>query len=364
MEASHLLASVTGLLLIVIARGLFRRMATARLAAIALLLAGAAFSILKGLDWEEALVLTIIAGILTLARASFHRKGDYVRAVRPDPTWIGLTAIVVLSLTLVGFLAYRHVDYQSSLLWEFAWEGDAPRFLRATLALAIVAAAIAADAIINRPAPATHVADVAIPKLSAPSSLPPKARSRAWRSSATSRSWSLRPEGVPDVRGVEVELDHHGRSGRGPGIRPAPSLALRGGCRPRGAHAARLLRRAADYLTPISISASRSSRSAKSHACPSTDLRSPAATRQPLRYAQGKARREGLEFSVLPRAEVPGGVAELRHGSDAWLSGKHGKEKGFSLGFFDERYMASSTARHAKGRRYRRLRQSVAQRRP
>ena len=59
-------------------------------------------------------------------------------------------------LTLVGFLAYRHVDYASDLWWEFAWDGDAPRFLRATLALVVLAAAIALDPFNSSATPEAH----------------------------------------------------------------------------------------------------------------------------------------------------------------------------------------------------------------
>lgn len=51
IETSHLLSSLTGLLLMVIARGLCRRLAVARLAAIALLSPGAALFLAKGPNW-------------------------------------------------------------------------------------------------------------------------------------------------------------------------------------------------------------------------------------------------------------------------------------------------------------------------
>ena len=128
-EASHLLASLVGLLLIVLARGLYRRIALARIASVALLIAGACFSLLKGLDWEEATILTVVAAVLLANPRAFYRKGDW-RSFRPTPTWLAFIIIVLAFLTLVGFLAYRHVEYASDLWWEFAWDGDAPRFLR------------------------------------------------------------------------------------------------------------------------------------------------------------------------------------------------------------------------------------------
>jgi phosphatidylglycerol lysyltransferase len=49
--------------------------------------------------------------------------------------------------------------------------------------------------------------------------------------------------------------------------------------------------------------------------------------------------REGFIFSVLQPGEAGARIQELRGVSDAWLALKSGKEKGFSLGFFDEDYL-------------------------
>jgi len=49
--------------------------------------------------------------------------------------------------------------------------------------------------------------------------------------------------------------------------------------------------------------------------------------------------REGVAFEVVERAEVPAMLGELRQISDEWLAEKHGREKAFSLGYFDETYL-------------------------
>jgi phosphatidylglycerol lysyltransferase len=49
--------------------------------------------------------------------------------------------------------------------------------------------------------------------------------------------------------------------------------------------------------------------------------------------------REGLSFEIVEDAAVPAILAELRQVSDEWLEAKNGREKGFSLGFFDEKYL-------------------------
>jgi len=58
--------------------------------------------------------------------------------------------------------------------------------------------------------------------------------------------------------------------------------------------------------------------------------------RQALRYLE----RDGGTFRVVPAVEVPGIMDQLRAVSDDWLASKAGGEKGFSLGFFDEAYVA------------------------
>ena len=63
IEASHLAASIAGLLLIVVARGLNRKLHRAWAAAMLLLGLGLVTSLAKGnLDWEEALLLLVAYG--------------------------------------------------------------------------------------------------------------------------------------------------------------------------------------------------------------------------------------------------------------------------------------------------------------
>ena len=50
--------------------------------------------------------------------------------------------------------------------------------------------------------------------------------------------------------------------------------------------------------------------------------------------------KDGGSFRVLEPAAVPSAMTELRAISDDWLAAKAGAEKGFSLGFFDERYVS------------------------
>ena len=63
--------------------------------------------------------------------------------------------------------------------------------------------------------------------------------------------------------------------------------------------------------------------------------------REDFRYADKRARREGLEFSIVPQPDVAPLIPELQAVSDAWLARKAGHEKGFSLGRFDAEYISA-----------------------
>jgi phosphatidylglycerol lysyltransferase len=49
--------------------------------------------------------------------------------------------------------------------------------------------------------------------------------------------------------------------------------------------------------------------------------------------------RRGATFEIVPAARVPEILPALRRVSDAWLAARRTREKGFSLGFFDEGYL-------------------------
>lgn len=337
-EASHLLASLVGLLLIILARGLNRRIAFARVAAIALLVAGAAFSLLKGLDWEEALILLSVAGILYFNGSAFYRKGDW-RAFRPNRTWLALVGVALASLTLIGFLAFRHVEYQSDLWWQFAWDGDAPRFLRATLALTILAAAIAIDALIHRPqAPSAGRAQI-----------PAAVRKILTTISSTTPNVALLGDKSFLISADEKAFVMFGVAGRSwitlgePVGEPVSSRKLVW----QFAEAAdRAGARAVFYsITPdnlpayldLGLAILKIGEVARVELA-TFSLEGPA--RHDFRYAEKRAGREGITFSVIPKADVPAALAELKAVSDAWLETKNGREKGFSLGRFDNDYIA------------------------
>ncbi len=61
----------------------------------------------------------------------------------------------------LGFVVYRDVDYTKSLWWEFAYHGDAPRFLRASLGVAVSLLAVTVYHLVHRAPAIRYLASAA-----------------------------------------------------------------------------------------------------------------------------------------------------------------------------------------------------------
>src|SRR4029077_18573359 len=140
LEVSHLAGSLIGLGLLVLARALFRRVQAAYHISMWLLLAGIAASLLKGLDFEEATLLALVLGVLALGRRAFYRPTQ-ILSERFTPVWVVAITGVITMAVWIGALSYRHVEYAHELWWTFALDGNAPRMLRASLAVIVLGTA-------------------------------------------------------------------------------------------------------------------------------------------------------------------------------------------------------------------------------
>ena len=142
IEFSHFLGSLAGVALLFLAIGLQRRLDAAYQLTLLMLGGGIVFSLAKGLDWEEALILALMLAALAPCHRHFYRKTS-LTAEPFTPGWSVAIAIVLLGSLWLGFFAYQHVEYSRDLWWHFTLFGNAPRFLRASIAVTAVALGIA-----------------------------------------------------------------------------------------------------------------------------------------------------------------------------------------------------------------------------
>jgi phosphatidylglycerol lysyltransferase len=138
VEASHFTGSIVGLVLLLIADPLQRRSHTAWLVALLLLLVGAASLLLKGLAWQQAAFLLVVFLLLLAGRDEFYQRSSLVARVF-TPGWFVAVGVVLGSALWLGLFSYKHFEHAGEQWWHFAIFGDASRFLRASVAVAVVA---------------------------------------------------------------------------------------------------------------------------------------------------------------------------------------------------------------------------------
>ncbi len=236
IEVSHLLGSLIGVALLLLARALQQRLDAAYFLSLAGLAAGAVASITKGLDYEEAALLSrspwsrcsrAIAsstGAARCSRESFSAE------------WIVGIALVVVGTAVVTLFAYRHVEYSRDLWWSFDVHGHAPRSLRALFGAGFCAGALRA---VSLDAAGAARRGVAVGRRTRASAAAGRRRRRTPRRispcSATRRLLrARRRRGLRDVRHRGAFLDRDGRSGGRARRAPRARLALpRAGRRPR-----------------------------------------------------------------------------------------------------------------------------------
>jgi len=143
VETSHLLAALSGVGLVLVAPALDARLFAAWWWCAALLGAGAASSLLKGYDFEEAILLGLFLLALMPARRHFGSRA-LLRDQPYSPAWIVTLAVVLASAIWLGFFAHKSVDYAPELWWTFGYDAEASRGLRAVAGAFVLVALVAA----------------------------------------------------------------------------------------------------------------------------------------------------------------------------------------------------------------------------
>ena len=337
IEGSHLAGSLVGTALLLVAPALNARLRSGFLLARPLLLGGALFSLLKGLDWEEALAELAVLAVLQYAKDSFYRRGRAVGAPL-DWRWLGAAA-AALGLSLwAGFFAYSRVPYSDQLWWRFALDGNAPRFLRASFAAGVL---LAAAALWRLLAGRARPAGEALPAAVAARALPLAPRTDANLAFTGDKRFVLSATGdaflMYRVRGRSWIV-------MGDPVGPPAAwhdLVWRLRRLADAAHGRLCFYQASAAMLPLLVELGLTVMKAGEEAhvpLASFSLAGPRA--KDFRHALRRAEALGLSFEVLPVGDVPAITPELAAVSAAWLAGKAGREKRFSLGAFDPAYLA------------------------
>jgi phosphatidylglycerol lysyltransferase len=340
IELSHFSASIVGLVVLVVAWGLVRRIDRAFYAALALLGAGIVLSLLKGVDYEQALVLTLIVVFLIPCRAAFNRHSGLARMRLPAGWFIAILGAVIASIWL-GLFSYRHVDYAHELWWQFLFAGNASRFLRAEAGVCVMLLLIAAWQA-ARPARlyAPNRDPAALARAHAVIAAADMGHPEMWMSQLGDKHLLFSESGQSFIMygvygGSFVALGEPvGRACE----RRALLWRFRELCEEFEAQPAFYAVRgsALGELAELGLTFQKIGESAIVD-LPGFNLLGSARTG--LRYTLRKLRREGASFEIVPCQDVPALLPQLRRISDEWLATHRCREKAFSLGRFDPAYL-------------------------
>jgi phosphatidylglycerol lysyltransferase len=341
MEISHFLNSVIGMSLLILARGLQRRLDAAYWLTLVLLLAGAVASLLKGIDYEEAALLILLAVALAPAHRLFYRRASMFD-ITFSFGWVLACATVLGCTVWLVLFSYQHVEYRNDLWWQFSfYHGNAPRALRALVGATGVALLFALTSLIRsarqRPTlPGEADLARALPlikqfhsaqahlALMGDKSLLFDADGKAFiMYGIEGRSWVAMGDPVGNDDRARQELvwtfrERCERAGGWPVFYQVNPDDL-------------------DLYLEVGMSLLKIGEEARVRL---EQFNLDGKSKKVLRNTVNKLVREGLRLEIVPTEQVPALLPQLKPISDAWLREKRVREKGFSLGAFDETYLA------------------------
>ncbi len=340
IEGAHFLASLLGLVLVIVARGLARRLDSAWWAALVVAVIALLFSLLKAVALIEAALLAFFIVSLLASRRMFDRPANLTNARLTIPWLTAMLALCAFAVIVLLFV-YRDVEYSNALWWQFELSDEAPRGLRAVLGLTIFSGVVALWSLL-RPAKGAfsaasaqdmqraiaivrmqHMSDANLVRMG-DKSLMFSADGRAFiMYGRQARSWIALFDPVgprdawPDLIWRFIE------EARACGCRPVFYQVSPAGLSyyaDAGLRAFRLGELATADLQTFELKGGKWAT---------------------LRQTVSRAQRDGLQFSVVEPADIPAIMDELVSVSDAWLAHHRAKEKGFSLGAFNTDYIAA-----------------------
>ncbi len=141
VEISHLLATLAGVFLLFVSRGLYHRLDGAWWLALLAALVNVGFSLAKGLAFGETAAILFLLFLLLATRRQFTRPATFLRQPFTIGWFIAIAAVIAAAIGIMLF-AFRDVAYRREIWWQFEFDAQASRALRALLGASILALGI------------------------------------------------------------------------------------------------------------------------------------------------------------------------------------------------------------------------------
>ena len=337
IEISAYFVSILGVALILLARGLQRRLDAAYHLTLWVLAAGVVFALTSALDVEQAVLLAIMFVALQRCHRFFYRRSSLFDE-RFTRGWYIAIAGVLAATAALAWMGYGHDIVSTRAFWQYEEMAQAPRAARA-LSLAFITLLTLSLARLLRPA-RVHAADHAIDLLAVDAIVRESPRANAHLAylgdkdivfdetrtaflmvgtAGASRVVMGDPVGpiAAATRLVDTFMHDCDRNGSWPVFyRVGPQL----------------LYLYLDYeLSIVKLGE-------VAHV-PLANLSLEDPGRRTLRQVHRKLVKSGCTFEVLAPEQVAAVIPELRVVSGEWLAHRRSREKSFSLGHFDEEFI-------------------------
>ena len=337
-EGSHLLSVVAGVVLLALSRGIAGQVRSAYRLTLLALLAGAVLSLAKGLDYEEAGYLLLLAAVLRTQRARFDRDA-YPLLSRRNLLWLTALLAALAGYAWLGQTLYGDAPWMAQLL-HVSPTAHAPRFARGLLAALVTAVGALGWLTFAMPRPRLSLPDAAALDQARAFYLAHGGHEFAHRTLLGDKYLFTPDSGdaliaygcirnrlvaLGDPAGAPAALEN--------AVLAFRQFADRYGCVPvfyevseinlhiYHDHGFALFKLGEQALVPLGDFSLRGKR------------------RDDLRGAVNRAAREGLTFSAVEPPFEEALWRELRAVSDEWLGGRTA-EKGYSLGRFERAYLS------------------------
>ncbi|KAF1022518.1 MAG: Phosphatidylglycerol lysyltransferase [Paracidovorax wautersii] len=340
VESAHMVGSICGLLLLVLARGLLHRLDAAWWGALAATGISFWLALPKGIAVHEMMYLGFLFSLLLISRRQFNRRSSLF-SMQFDVYWLVWLGATLAAVAWIFFFTYRNVAYTNELWWRFEFNANAPRSLRAALAVALITLVFAVWQLLRKPSGVPAAASreelarsraiiagqpnaQAFIMLSGDKSVLFSASGQSFLMyGKQGRSWIALFDPVgpthewPELIWTFIETAHaHGGRAGFYQVRPDKlGMYLDAGMQAR---------KLGEFAwVPLGTFTLKGGKRAN------------------LRTSVNRAERDGLRFAVVPADEVQPLLPKLRAISDTWLTKNRAREKGYSLGAFSDDYVAS-----------------------
>jgi phosphatidylglycerol lysyltransferase len=339
VETSHFLGSLIGVMFLLVARGLLNRRDGAWKLALALCAASLIFSLLKGLAFGEAAFLTLFALLLLATRQQFYRP----TSMFDQPfTWgwfaaVGATLAAAFAILLLAF--HNTGNGLHGSWWEFEFDAQAPRALRALLGALVLAVGLGLHELLRPPtgsAPKPSASNLG----RAQAVIDRQSRGDAMLALMGDKSLMFSESGQSFLmfgkrrRSWVALFDPIGPAEEWPGlIEQFIKMSHSHGGR---AAFYQIRPENLPYYLEAGFSVMKLGEDAVIDLAAFTLKGGQAAH---LRYALKRGERDGLEFEWVPPDRVGARLPELAEISSQWLESRRGDEKGFSVAAFEPKYL-------------------------